>query len=343
MKDFTKSRIDSLTLGERLAKLRESDKLTVEELAKTIKIKRGYIEALESGNYQLLPTKVYVQGFIKAYARHFNVSKENLVKIFNREYQIYKNIHKKDEPQVEEITRLPALPKIVLTSKTLIAVLVTLAIILASSYLFFGFQKFVSSPYLKIERPAGETTTKEPEITIEGTTQNDATVFINDQLIKVGLDGNFTDQVGLSPGLNNITVRSINKFDKESVETIIVHAEYEEVAQEESEENVTKISLKIKASEKTVWIKVVADNIEVHSDILKVDEEMEFFANEKIVVSSNDGKNTLTRFNEEEEFSSLSNKNSSIADVVFEVKKEDGENPVEETLPKENEVEEGEE
>ncbi len=331
-KEFTKSRIDSLTLGERLAKLRESQELSIEEFAKDIRIRRDYIKALEQGNYQLLPTKVYARGFINAYAKYFNVSKEKLVKIFDREYQIYKNIHRKDEPQAEDITRLPALPRIILTSKTIVAIVATLIIILAGSYLYFGFQKFVSAPWLKIEEPAGEMTTKEQEITIKGTTQNDAKVFINDQLTQVGLDGNFSDQVGLSPGLNNITVKSINKFEKESVENIIVHAEYKEVAQEESDEKTDKISLKIKATEKTIWIKVVADNIEVYSDIIKAEEEMEFFANEKIIVSSNDGKNTLTKFNNEEEFSGLSNKNKAIDDVVFEAEKKDEEVPAEETV-----------
>lgn len=324
--EFTKSRIDSLTLGERLAKLRKNQELSIEEFAKEIKIRRDYIKALEQGNYQLLPTKVYARGFINAYAKYFNVSKEKLVKIFDREYQIYKNIHKKDDVQVEEITRLPALPKIVLTSKTIIAIVAFLIITLAGSYLYFGFQKFVSAPWLKIEEPAGEITTKEQEITIKGTTQNDAKVFINDQLIKVGLDGNFAEQVGLSPGLNNITVKSINKFDKETVEKIIVHAEYKEIAQEENKiDTDNNISLKIKASEKTIWIKVVADNVEVYSDILKKDEEKDFFAKEKIIVSSNDGKNTLTKFNDAEEFSSLNNKNRSIDNVVFEVEKENEE------------------
>lgn len=323
-KEFTKSRIDSLTLGERLAKLRESQKFTVEELAKEIKIRGDYIKALESGEYQLLPTKVYARGFINAYAKYFNVSEERLVKLFDREYQIYKNIHKKDEPQVEEITRLPALPKIVLTSKTIIAIAAFLIITLAGSYLYFGFQKFVSAPWLKIEEPAGEVTTKEQAIAIKGSTQNDARVFINDQLIQVGLDGSFIDQVGLSPGLNNITIKSINKFDKETVEKIIVHAEYEEITQENGEEEVgnNKLSLKIKASEKTILIKVVADDVEVYSDIIKKDEEKEFFAKEKIIISSSDGKNTLTKFNDTEEFSTLSNQNKSIDNVVFEIDEE---------------------
>lgn len=322
-KDFTKSRIDSLTLGERLAKLRISQKFNVEKLSKKIKIRQDYIRALESGDYQSLPTKVYTRGFISAYARYFNVSEEKLLKLFDREYQIYKNIHKKDEPPVEEITRLPALPKIVLTSKTIIAIASFLIIILAGSYLYFGFKQFVSAPWLRIEEPAKEVTTKEQEITIRGSTQNDAQVFINDQLIKVDLDGSFTDQVGLSPGLNKITIKSINKFDKETVEYITVHAEYKEVAPEEidTDEN-NKISLKIKASNKTIWIKVIADNVEVYSDILKKDEEQEFFAKEKIVVSSNDGKNTLTKFNNAENFSPLSNQNKSIDNIVFEMDKE---------------------
>ncbi|MCK4636075.1 MAG: helix-turn-helix domain-containing protein [Candidatus Moranbacteria bacterium] len=322
-KGFNRAKIDSLTLGERLAKLRENQELTVEELAKKIKIKPLYIKSFESGNYQFLPTKVYARGFISAYARHFNVSEKKLFKLFDREYRIYKNIHKKDESPVEDITRLPALPKIILTSKTIIFLAVTSVIILASLYLFFGFQQFVSSPWLRIEEPASETMTKEQTVIIKGTTKNDARVFINDQLVQVDLSGNFNDQVGLLPGLNKITIKSINQFDKESVEIITVDAQYSEVAPTDySESNVeNKISLKIKATEKTILVKIVADNILIYNDALKIDEEKEFFAEEKIEVSSNDGKNTLINFNDSEEFSSLSDKNKAVENIVFEKEK----------------------
>lgn len=51
-----------------LKNIRQSKGLTLDDIARRTKIRAGFIEAIEEGNYHLLPEKYYAETFIKVYA-----------------------------------------------------------------------------------------------------------------------------------------------------------------------------------------------------------------------------------------------------------------------------------
>ena len=51
-----------------LKNIRQSKGLTLDDIARRTKIRTGFIEAIEEGNYHLLPEKYYAETFIKVYA-----------------------------------------------------------------------------------------------------------------------------------------------------------------------------------------------------------------------------------------------------------------------------------
>jgi cytoskeletal protein RodZ len=53
--------------------IRQSKGLTIEDIARRTKIRSGFLEAIEEGNYHLLPEKYYVETFIKVYAETLGV------------------------------------------------------------------------------------------------------------------------------------------------------------------------------------------------------------------------------------------------------------------------------
>lgn len=55
---FTKKKIEALTLGERIRKIRAEKRLTVSDVAKGAKIQARYLEFLEEGDYAKLPADV---------------------------------------------------------------------------------------------------------------------------------------------------------------------------------------------------------------------------------------------------------------------------------------------
>ena len=62
---------------------------------------------------------------------------------------------------------------------------------------------------------------------VRGTTEKDANLMINGQLVLVREGGDFYEQVHLQPGLNLLTISATNKFKKEKVVTLSVQANYE--------------------------------------------------------------------------------------------------------------------
>ena len=311
--NFVRKKVKSLTLGEKLQQLRNSQRISVEDLSRSINVKIVYIDALENGQYDKLPTKVYAKGFVRSYARFFGVSGDVYLELFDKEYSIYQNINHKDDE--EEVNKLPKIPRFVFTPRILAIMGALLVLFIIGLYLYFSINNFTSSPWLVIEEPVQNSVVKKETTLVRGTTKNDSRVFINGQQIFVDRDGGFSDTVNLVPGVNVINVKSINKFDKESIEEIIVDANYEI---KEQKPEVAKIHVIIKAQNEPIWVNVIADGIDVYNDTLQVDDEMAFDGAGQIVVTTSSGNNTLVSQDNGETFEPMSEENNIVKDYVFE-------------------------
>jgi len=72
------------TYGAYLRKMRARRGMTLEELCERTKVKMEYIEALENENFSVLPSEVYVRGFIKAIAQSLNIPPEPALSSYMR-------------------------------------------------------------------------------------------------------------------------------------------------------------------------------------------------------------------------------------------------------------------
>ncbi|MAV88211.1 MAG: hypothetical protein CMM67_08185 [Rhodospirillaceae bacterium] len=61
------------------ARLRLNENIS--EVSRTLKIRQVYLEALESNNFDQLPGKIYVIGFIKAYAKYLELDVEEIINL----------------------------------------------------------------------------------------------------------------------------------------------------------------------------------------------------------------------------------------------------------------------
>ncbi len=57
-----------------LKEIREQLGLSIDDVAKSINIKREYLAALEGGNFEIIPGPVYVNGYLKLYAKYLGIS-----------------------------------------------------------------------------------------------------------------------------------------------------------------------------------------------------------------------------------------------------------------------------
>src|SRR5690606_12137833 len=63
--------------GAMLVRAREAAGLTLEDLARTTKISRANLTAIETADLERLPALVYVRGFVKAYAREVGLDPDH--------------------------------------------------------------------------------------------------------------------------------------------------------------------------------------------------------------------------------------------------------------------------
>ncbi|MEW6615059.1 MAG: RodZ domain-containing protein [Thermodesulfobacteriota bacterium] len=112
------------SFGEYLRKKRESRSVSLEEISAATRIRKVFLEAIESDDTDKLPAEVFVIGFLKAYASYVGLDKDEVV----LQYKSYLNNLKK----VKEIAPPPEKPPL---SKRLL-IISPLAIILIV-FLFF--------------------------------------------------------------------------------------------------------------------------------------------------------------------------------------------------------------
>lgn len=298
---FTRKKIDSLTLGERLQKIRIERRLSLAEVSKSTKIQIKYLTYLEEGEYLKLPADVYVRGFLRSYANFIGMNEEILIKQFIREKGIQKNIKKTDNE--EKITKQINFSNFVLTPRIIIICVVFLFIVGCFWYLFREVNSFVSSPRLFITKPVDGTKIELKTTEVAGIAEKDSLLFINDQPVLVNEKGEFSQDIGLQEGLNKITIRARNRFDKESVKSVSINAEYQNATENNQEaqinvENLEKpFTAEISVGPNSTWLSVEADGSLVYSGFMPVGSEQKFEVKDKISVTSGKGKETFVKIN----------------------------------------------
>ena len=73
------------SLGHTLKALRETQNLTLADIASRLHLDPRVIAALESDDHGSLPTALYVRGYLRGYARILGTDPENLVEIYNEQ------------------------------------------------------------------------------------------------------------------------------------------------------------------------------------------------------------------------------------------------------------------
>lgn len=68
-----------MTLGEELKRAREEKGLTLSDAAEKTRISRSFLQALEDGEYSVIPGEVFVSGFLRSYARELGLDEKDVL------------------------------------------------------------------------------------------------------------------------------------------------------------------------------------------------------------------------------------------------------------------------
>ncbi len=341
---FVKKSVGTLTLGEKLKKMRSDRRMSLHEVSKNTRIQVKYLEYLEGGNYKELPAEVYVKGFLRNYADFLGVDDQALVKLYEKEKGIKKNMERskkgnfggskyyspfRKESSREEIEVKPMpvrMRAVVVTPRMIVLGCVVVLVLSGVFYLYKEVGSFASTPRLVIMNPPNNYSTDGNSVMVEGITERDVKLFINDQPVSVDDDGKFREELTVQSGANVVNVRAVNRFEKEESEVITIQssfqdqAEYKNTSYEEREEkNVAPdngVRVEVRVDPGPVWLSVETDGNLVFSGTMLTGATQNFQAEGKIVINSGKGDATFVKFNDKD-IEALSHSNAPVRGVTF--------------------------
>lgn len=198
------------TVGQTLKEEREKKFYTLEEVEKATKIRKELLIALESGDYSKLPPATFIQGFIKNYGRFLGLDVETLLAIFRREFSDRKN-----PPKILDSWKNPLnTNKFYITPTKVISGVIIGLIVIFFGYLWFEYRFLVGAPYLEIHEPQDNVSIESSVVKVVGKTDSEASVTINNQLVRVDIAGNFSEEIKLNEPANTLIIAATSKSGK---------------------------------------------------------------------------------------------------------------------------------
>lgn len=333
---FTKTRVGTLTLGEKLKRLRSERRISLSEVSRATKIQIGYLVRLEEDQYDKLPADVYVKGFLRSYADFLGIESQVLIRWFEKERGIKMNLEKSRQPEKKVRKIKPVkVSAYVLTPKKMAVVFSLLLLLAGGFYLYREIGSFASAPRLVVLTPQNNTQVNGNSVTVTGVTDKDARLFINDQPVLVNDDGKFNEELAMQSGVNNINVKSVNKFDKVATASLTVQSNSQEKVAGDSDVNNNdqnnndnsqnnsptsatsdQFQMDVSVNPGPVWLSVEADGNLVFSGTMLSGAVQTFTAKDKIVFNSGKGNATFLKFNGHD-IGALSGDSGAVRGVTF--------------------------
>lgn len=203
-----------IKVGQKFKEKRLEKGLTIEEISDLTKIKSVFLTAIEDGEYKKLPSQAYAQGFVKNYAKFLEMPEKETLAIFKREF---------DEEQIYKVLPSNFSEKknfsLVSLRKKQTGIFIFFILLSLILYIFIQYRSFFFNPYLEVSKPLNNFKSNSSEVEVMGKTDLDNVVFVNEYPVNVDSNGNFRKVISLFPGKNQIEIKSVNKFNKETLTT----------------------------------------------------------------------------------------------------------------------------
>lgn len=203
---ISKPILTSQTTGERLAKVREGNNLTLPEVARKIGIKAYYLEAIETGQYNELPGDIYTLEFVKTYARFLRLDSAEVASRYVVERERY-------TPKVVKKERTRHWPK----AASIIKAAGVLASAGAVVYALILGRTLLLPPRLEVFSPAVYYESTGSLVVLSGKTEPGSKLFVNNKEVRLGEQGDFNETFNVSPGLTLLKISSQDKRGRTSI------------------------------------------------------------------------------------------------------------------------------
>lgn len=195
------------TVGDILKAARLKKRYSLKKVEKDTKIKKEFIEAIESADWKSLPEFPVISGFVKNIASYLEIDAKVAYATLKRDYL----------PQKLSINPKPDVGgKFTWTPKYTFLVGILVVVLSLFGYIGFQFVRFNSPPNLEVIKPQDNLIVTTNKVEVSGKTDSDAVVKANNQLILVNDNGIFIGEVEIFEGTNEILVEAVNRSGKKT-------------------------------------------------------------------------------------------------------------------------------
>jgi len=195
------------TIGKVFKESRIRKKISLSRLEELTKIKKEFIQAIEGENWESLPEYPSVLGFVKSISGRIGIDSKKAVALLRRDYPP-RNVKINPKPDVSK--RFVWGPKLTFLAG------ISIVIIIIVLYLGMEYKKFVSPPKLDLILPKEGQVFNDRHLLVEGATDVDSTIKVNNQPILVNEDGNFSFELEVSEKTKKIVIVARSRSGKET-------------------------------------------------------------------------------------------------------------------------------
>jgi len=155
------------TVGEFLRRERESRRVALEEISRSTRISRPYLEALERNDFRFFSRPDYIPGFLRGYARHIGLDPNEVLKRYDFQLDLARlkgNFHQLplfytpgDPAGVEAVSGsesplpAPRKGKLAIPRSVLIQIVILVAALTLSFYLYLTLKQLDNGIKLPVE------------------------------------------------------------------------------------------------------------------------------------------------------------------------------------------------
>ena len=200
-------------LGKELKKVREESKVSYEKMFKVTCIKVEHLVAIEEGDVNMLPPKIYVKGIVSKYCSLFNLDK-NYLDVYLEEIYCddFNQVSEIEKNHIETKKKLCDYKKMCKDNKVVLFIFSALVLVFLSFQLSF----LVLPPSLDVNLEKGMVIKDSPYI-IQGEVDRTKYLYINDKPVQILNNSEFEYVFGLDAGVNNIEILLKSSVGRERV------------------------------------------------------------------------------------------------------------------------------
>jgi hypothetical protein len=273
------------TLGDYLHQVRTQLNMELKTVSLLTQIKPQYLEQLEKGNWNELPADVYIRGFLKSLSNLYHVDEQVLIDQYDKEHGF---------GQVKKPMAVEPGWQIKFTPKTVIIITTILLSLAAVTYVASQISSVLTPPLLELNEPGNDGTVEGNSVIFSGQAEIGADVFINGQAVLTDKNGQFNENIILSPGLNVVEVLVKNKFNKESKVVRQVNADVKQTAAVDETE---PVNITLEVGPNSAWIYMEADGVVVQRGTMLPGSSKTVAATESVLLTSANAGSTKVIYN----------------------------------------------